>query len=262
MITATLVLLIIIVSYFGHWRARGMGDFYVSNPMMIAHRGATEKYPENTIEAYSNSIKLGYNGIELDVLSSKDSVIYCSHNHQLERETNDSGYIHKMESLELDKIKTGAYSHPKNQKYMPRLENVIKQLPNNIRINIEVKFSRPLDFSTILILRKMILKNQIKQPTLISSFNPFIVLYARWFIPNIKTGYLVETNDMIKWMHLAHPDCLHPRADLLNKSLINSCNKKNISINVWTVNSESAINYCTRLGIAGIITDRDDIQAI
>ena len=132
MITATLVLLIIIVSYFGYWSARGMGSFYTSKPMMIAHRGTTKNFPENTIEAYSESIKLGYNGIELDILSSKDGVIYCSHNHQLERETNDSGYIHEMRALELDKIKTGAHSHPDNQKPMPRLENVIKQLPNNI----------------------------------------------------------------------------------------------------------------------------------
>jgi len=262
MITTALVLLIIIVSYFGHWRARGMGGFYISNPMMIAHRGTTKNFPENTVEAYSESIKLGYSGIELDILSSKDGVIYCSHNHQLERETSDSGYIHEMDSSELDEVKTGVRSHPNNQKPMPRLENALNQLPNNIRINIEVKFSGPLDFSTISILRKMILKKQIKQSTLISSFNPFIVFYARWFIPNIKTGYLVETTDMIKWMHLAHPDCLHPRADLLNNSLIDSCNKKNMSINVWTVNSDPAINYCKRLGVAGIITDRVGTQLI
>jgi len=262
MIIPALVSLIIIVSYFGYWSARGMGSFYTSTPMMIAHRGTTKDFPENTIEAYNESIKLGYNGIELDVLSSKDGVIYCSHNHQLERETNYSGYIHEMRAMELDEIKTGVHSHPDNQKPMPRLENVIKQLPNNLRINIEVKFSSPLDFSTISILRKMILKKQINQSTLISSFNPFIVFYARWFIPNIKTGYLVETTDMIKWMHLAHPDCLHPRADLLNNSLIDSCNKKNMSINVWTVNSEPAINYCKRLGVAGIITDRVDTQRI
>ncbi len=262
MITPILVLLIIIVSYFGYWRARGMWSFYTSNPMMIAHRGTTKNFPENTIEAYSESIKLGYGGIELDVLSSKDGILYCSHNHQLERETSAGGYINEMESSELDKIKTGAHSHPNNQKPMPRLENAIKQLPNNIRLNIEIKFLRPLDFSTISILRKMILKKQIQQSILISSFNPFIVFYARWFIPNIKTGYLVETIDMIKWMHLAHPDCLHPRADLLNNNLIDSCNKKNMSINVWTVNSLPAINYCNRLGVAGIITDRVDIQPI
>ena len=262
MITTALVLLIIIVSYFGHWRARGMGGFYISNPMMIAHRGTTKNFPENTVEAYSESIKLGYSGIELDILSSKDGVIYCSHNHQLERETSDSGYIHEMDSSELDEVKTGVRSHPNNKKPMPRLENALNQLPNNIRINIEVKFSGPLDFSTISILRKMILKKQIKQSPLISSFNPFIVFYARWFIPNTKTGYLVETTDMIKWMHLAHPDCLHPRADLLNNSLIDSCNKKNVSVNTWTVNSESAIDYCKHLGVAGIITDRIDAQLI
>ena len=260
MITPILVLLIIIVSYFGYWRARGMGSFYTSNPMMIAHRGTTKNFPENTIEAYSESIKLGYGGIELDVLSSKDGILYCSHNHQLERETSAGGYINEMESSELDKIKTGAHSHPNNQKPMPRLEKAVKQIPNNIRINIEIKFSGPFDFSTISILRKEIIRNKIKQPVLISSFNPFLVFYARWFIPNIKTGYLVETPDMIKWIHLAHPDCLHPRADLLNENLIEMCRLKNVAINTWTVNSAPAINYCKKIGVDGIISDRYNFE--
>ena len=260
MIIPALVSLIIIVSYFGYWSARGMGSFYTSTPMMIAHRGTTKDFPENTIEAYNESVKLGYNGIELDVLSSKDGVIYCSHNHQLERETNDRGYIHEMIAAELDKIKTGAHTHPDNQRPIPRLEKAVKQIPNNIRINIEIKFSSPFDFSTISILRKEIIRNKIKQPVLISSFNPFIVFYARWFIPNIKTGYLVETPDMIKWIHLAHPDCLHPRADLLNENLIERCRLKNVAINTWTVNSAQAINYCKKIGVDGIISDRYNFE--
>ena len=52
-----------------------MGSFYTSTPMMIAHRGTTKHFPENTIEAYNESIKLGYNGIELDVLSSKELLL-------------------------------------------------------------------------------------------------------------------------------------------------------------------------------------------
>jgi len=60
---------------------------------------------------------------------------------------------------------------------------------------------------------------------------------------------------MIKWMHFAHPDCLHPRADLLNEDLLKNCKTKNISINTWTVNSISGINYCKKIGVDGIITD-------
>ena len=164
-----------------------------------------------------------------------------------------------MKSIELDGIKTGFYSHPNNQKKMPKLDEVIKELPNNIRLNIEIKFSSPFDFSTIYHLRKKILKKKIKQPILISSFNPFIVFYVRWLIPNVKTGYLIESLNMIKWIHFAHPDCLHPRADLLSDNLIEICNKKNMSINAWTVNSDAAINYCKELKIDGIITDRYDL---
>ena len=259
MIIVVLILSIIIVSYFGYWSARGMSNFYTDRPMMISHRGVTSIYPENTIEAYINSVEVGYNCIELDVLLSLDGEIYCSHNHELEKETSSRGYIHKMESTELDDIKTGSYSHPENQKKIPRLDNVIKKLPNSIRLNIEIKFSNPFDFSTINQLRKKIRKEKIKQPILISSFNIFIVFYVRWFIPNVKTGYLVESLNMIKWIHFAHPDCLHPRADLLSDDLLETCNKKNMSINVWTVNSDSAINYCKELKIDGIITDRYDL---
>ena len=260
MIVVVLLTVLLLLSYFGYWTGRGMGSFYTSCPMIISHRGVTEKFPENTIEAYKDSVKMGFKGIELDVLASKDGIIYCSHNHQLERETKHQGYIHQINSEKIDEMKTGKYSHPDNQVSMPRLSDVLVGLPYNIRLNIEIKFSSPFDFSTVSILRKEIIKNKIRQPILISSFNPLIVFYARWFIPNVKTGYLVESMSMIKWMHLAHPDCLHPRADLLNENLLKNCKTKNISINTWTVNSIAGINYCKNIGVDGIITDRYNFE--
>ena len=128
MITSILLLSVFVVSYFGYWSARGMGSYYIETPMMISHRGVTKEFPENTIEAYNNSISVGYRAIELDVLSSLDGVVYCSHNHELKKETSANGYIHQMTSLELDNIKTGAYSHPENQKKLPRLGEVIKRI--------------------------------------------------------------------------------------------------------------------------------------
>ena len=85
MITPALVFCIIIVSYFGYWSSRGMDGYYTSAPMMIAHRGTTSRFPENTSEAYEESVKIGYSSIELDVLSSEDGAVFCSHNYELER---------------------------------------------------------------------------------------------------------------------------------------------------------------------------------
>ena len=102
MIVVVLLTTLLLLSYFGYWTGRGMGGFYTSYPMIISHRGVTEKFPENTIEAYKDSIKMGFEGVELDVIASKDSIVYCSHNHELERETKHQGYIHQINSERID----------------------------------------------------------------------------------------------------------------------------------------------------------------
>ena len=52
-------------------------------------------------------------------------------------------------------MKTGKYSHPDNQIPIPRLTDVLVVLPYNIRLNIEIKFSSPFDFSTVSILERI-----------------------------------------------------------------------------------------------------------
>ena len=256
MIITSLLFLLLVVSYFGHWRGRGMEEFYTSKPMMISHRGVTKKFPENTLEAFIHAEDLGFEGIELDVIASNNGVLYCSHNYQLDQETNSSGYIHVKTSNELDNIKTGFYSHPDNQKNIPRLSDVFNKISSNVRLNIEIKFSRFFDLSTILALRKFLKQNAVDHNILISSFNPLIVFYARWLIPSVKIGYLVEGYNMIKWMNFCHPYSLHLRADFLDKEIISLCKQKELTINTWTVNSTPGINYCKKLKVDGIITDR------
>ena len=96
MITLVLVLSIFVVSYFGYWSARGMGNYYTETPMMISHRGVTKAFPENTIDAYKSSISAGYKGIELDVLSSLD--ILCSNSLIITQ-----AFLHPLVALALSK---------------------------------------------------------------------------------------------------------------------------------------------------------------
>jgi len=52
-------------------------------PLKIAHRGGSGLWPENTIEAFTHSIALGVDGIELDVHLSKDGVLVVHHDESL-----------------------------------------------------------------------------------------------------------------------------------------------------------------------------------
>ena len=261
MISFLLLTLLFIVSYLGFWQGRDTENYYTSKPIYISHRGVTKTSPENTIQAFKEAEISGFQGIEVDIIASKDGVLYCSHNRQLDQETNHSGYLDQMLSDKLDNIKTGLFSHPKNQQRVPRLHNVIENISYDMIINIEIKFSSYFDLSTAFALRRFLKNNKTKHRIIVSSFNPLIVFFSRWLIPSTRTGFLFESENMKKWINFCHPDTVHPRIDFLDEDIIKRCKAKNLPINVWTVNSSSEINNCKELDVDGIITDKYFIKA-
>ena len=52
-------------------------------PLVIAHRGASSDFPENSLEAFSGAFEQGADWIELDVRRSKDGVLVVHHDAHL-----------------------------------------------------------------------------------------------------------------------------------------------------------------------------------
>src|SRR5947207_57083 len=50
-----------------------------TRPLVLAHRGACRRAPENTIEAFHVARELGADGVELDVRRTADGVLVVSH---------------------------------------------------------------------------------------------------------------------------------------------------------------------------------------
>ena len=72
----------------------------------MAHRGITVKSPENTISSYKEAIEAGFNALELDILQTKDEELICSHNFDLERESNGVGWAQHTIYNKLKEIQT------------------------------------------------------------------------------------------------------------------------------------------------------------
>jgi glycerophosphoryl diester phosphodiesterase len=85
-------------------------------------------------------------------VASKDAELVCSHNLDLETETDGKGYFKSKSLSELVKIKTGVFTHKKKLKNLSSLKEVLEKVPKSIFLNIEIKtgsiFKRPLSFST------------------------------------------------------------------------------------------------------------------
>ena len=61
---------------------------HLTQPFVIAHRGASGYRPENTLAAFELGISQGADGIEFDVVNTKDSKLIIRHENLLSQTTN------------------------------------------------------------------------------------------------------------------------------------------------------------------------------
>jgi hypothetical protein len=87
----------------------------MNRPLLIAHRGDTINFPENTLEAFRSAFDLGADGIEFDVHLADDGRVIVVHN----------------------------YVYDKNKNY-PTLEEVLQMFALKGRLEIEIKSFNPV----------------------------------------------------------------------------------------------------------------------
>ena len=63
------------------------------NIYVAAHRGFCAKFPENTMLAFKEALKLEVDQIETDVRITKDNELVLIHDATLDRTTNGSGRV-------------------------------------------------------------------------------------------------------------------------------------------------------------------------
>lgn len=87
-------------------------DFFTHKDFVLeAHRGLSNKFPENTELAFREAGKIpAYGGMETDVAFSQDRVLICMHDFTLDRTTDGTGLPKEYLFEELQKLNiTGGY---------------------------------------------------------------------------------------------------------------------------------------------------------
>lgn len=83
--------------------------YFQPAPLVIAHRGAADEVPENTLPAFEMAIQRGADGIEFDVRLTADGVPVVIHDARLERTTSGFGLVGDLPLKALRKLDAGAW---------------------------------------------------------------------------------------------------------------------------------------------------------
>src|SRR5690349_5386292 len=109
--------------------------------MVAAHRAAHDKYPENSIDAIREAIKLQVDIIEIDVKVSKDGVPFLMHDRTMNRTTNGKGDPEELTWEQLQEyniVDKGKVTQLK----IPSLEMALNAAHGNILVDLDLKTDR------------------------------------------------------------------------------------------------------------------------
>ena len=78
-------------------------------PMVVAHRGYSSVFPENTLAAFAGALDIGVDYIELDVQMTKDGQLVVFHDDDLKRITGAEGAVRDYTLAELGALDAGSW---------------------------------------------------------------------------------------------------------------------------------------------------------
>jgi len=137
------------------------------SPLLIAHRGDRNNFPENSIEGFMSAFSKGADGVEMDVQFFKGRLIV----------------VHD-------------YIFDQNKEY-PTLQSVLEKIKGKGRIEIEIKaFSKDI----IKYLNKILTENKIDDFELTTSILPLIAPLRTTF-SKARIGAIFNQADFEPWMN-------------------------------------------------------------
>jgi len=113
------------------------GDVYV-----VAHRGAHDGIPENTLAAYEAAIEIGVDFVEVDLRTTRDGHIVSIHNKEIDSyvTSGQKGLVSEMTLEELKRLDIGSRISPQwSNERIPEFEEILELCKGRVGIYLDLK---------------------------------------------------------------------------------------------------------------------------
>jgi glycerophosphoryl diester phosphodiesterase len=215
-------------------------------PSIIAHRGFSGRYPENTLAAIRAALKLGVDFVEIDVQETCDGELIVFHDYRLHRICGVRGRVRDRTLVEIQKANS----------QVPTLRQVLHACRGRARVLIEIKGADPHKVAAAVSETHMeneviVFSLSIRRMKEIAVVNPRIPrfgLVARRLPLAMTRLKAVGIEGIGLSRRLVHS----PR-------VVRRIHKRGWKVFVWTVNREAEMKKLAGWGVDGLITNHPDV---
>lgn len=235
---------------------------------VIAHRGASAYFPENTLVAFQGAMDLGADMIELDVQCTSDGAVVVFHDEKISRCTDGRGRIADYTLARLQKLDAGSwFAQEFRGEKIPTLADVLDLCRNKIAVNIEIKTEAVTDAASGGIEEQCL---QIVQSAgmeghvVYSSFDPRALRHLRQIDSAAPIAVLYERGHFgskrpSQILQQLGANAFNCSVKELNKTRLDDLRAHAVPFNVYTVNDEDNMKKMLEQKARGIFTNYPDI---
>ena len=251
---------------------------------IIAHRGASQDAPENTLAAFREAWVQLADGIEGDFRYTSDQQVVCIHDNDLKRTGRSSNFtsttnadasrqgfpfICEIPWQELSQVDVGSWKADKfHQERIPLLRDVLLSAPQGKWCVLELKTGPEI----VPWVKQVIdLARFPSDRLLIIAFDSTTIARSKQLMPDVRAHWLVD-------YHESQPTIWHPTVDqiaetvhqcqadgvgsqalrsVVNESFVADLRRSGVKeFHLWTVDDPEDAKYYCQLGAWGITTNR------
>ncbi|HXG27871.1 MAG TPA: CehA/McbA family metallohydrolase, partial [Nevskiales bacterium] len=265
----------------------------------ISHRGGADEFPENTLFAYAESLRVGSQMIEADVYQTADGELVVIHDASVDRTTNGSGAVNSMTLAQLKALdaahwfvpgqgsnRNSAGPHPyrgiatgdvpppagysANDFKIPTLRELLQRFPDTL-INLELKPDERGAGSYEGKLAALLAEFGRTDDVIVASFLDTAAAAFKAQAPQVSTS--VPTGQVAlavatgqgpgEGVTVGHEAFQVPiefsGVPVTSPEFVADAHARGLAVHVWTIDDPATMRELLCMGVDGIMTDRPSV---
>jgi len=224
---------------------------------VVAHRGDSANYPENTLLAFRKALEIGVEMIEFDVHLTADDALVLIHDSAVDRTTDGTGSVRELSLAQIKALDTGVGKYQRSAgERIPTLEEALAEIPMTVRLNVHLK---AYDATRDILTRKAIdaIKSARRTEAAFIASDVETVKVVHKVAPALETCSLTRPAGLEYVEESRRLGCriLQPGHAGVSRELVEAAHRDGMEVNVFYADDEAEMRRLIAMGVDGILTN-------
>ena len=215
--------------------------------MVIAHRGASAYEHENSLAAFRAAVRLGADGIELDIHDASDGTIVVHHDPSL-----NGRPIRELSAAAVSAHRLA------NGAPVPTLPEALANIGATCQVFVEVKTLAPGHDEALF---AALDGGPAPSNCHVHGFDHRIVRRLTASRPGLVGGVLSTSYPVDPWRQVSDASAqeLWQEAPLIDRALLDGAHARGFRVYAWTVDAPARARELAAMGVDGLCTNHPDL---